>query len=73
MSNATLIRAWKDEDYRESLGEVESPVGAMELSETELDQISGNGVSCHIFTIILVICKQFSFICGVTFAAVDGD
>lgn len=71
MSSTTLIRAWKDEEFRESLGAVESPVGAIELSEAELDQIGGNGVSCAIFTIILVICRKYSFICNITFAAAN--
>jgi mersacidin/lichenicidin family type 2 lantibiotic len=60
MSNVTLIRAWKDEEYRESLGEVESPVGAVELTDADLDQVSGNGVHCFLYTLILIICKKFS-------------
>jgi mersacidin/lichenicidin family type 2 lantibiotic len=63
MSNNTLIRAWKDEEYRDSLGEVESPVGAIELTDSDLDQVSGNGVSCFLYTLILVICKKFSVVC----------
>ncbi|EFH89480.1 mersacidin/lichenicidin family type 2 lantibiotic [Ktedonobacter racemifer] len=37
-----MTRAWKDEEYRESLDEsIESPVA--ELSEAELEQITGTG------------------------------
>ncbi|GHO73495.1 hypothetical protein KSD_12660 [Ktedonobacter sp. SOSP1-85] len=37
-----MTRAWKDEEYRESLEEaIESPVA--ELSEAELEQITGTG------------------------------
>ncbi|GHO67239.1 hypothetical protein KSC_061310 [Ktedonobacter sp. SOSP1-52] len=39
-----ITRAWKDEEYRESLEQqVESPVGAVELSESELELINGTG------------------------------
>jgi len=43
------IRAWKDEAYRSSLSEAElsmlpeSPVGELELSETELEAVHGAG------------------------------
>jgi mersacidin/lichenicidin family type 2 lantibiotic len=63
MSDNTLIRAWKDEEYRESLGGVESPAGVIELTEADLDQVSGNGVSCYFYTLILLICKKFSIVC----------
>jgi len=63
MSNNTLIRAWKDEEYRDSLGGVESPVGAIALTDAELDQVSGNGVICYFYTLWLIICKGFSVVC----------
>ena len=62
MSNATLIRAWKDEEYREGLDVVESPVGAVALTDTELDQVAGSGVSCFLYTLILIICKRYSVV-----------
>ncbi len=38
-----IVRAWKDESYRESLGAEapESPIGAVELSDADLEVIQG--------------------------------
>lgn len=47
MSNDKIIRAWKDEAFRNSLSEAERaqlpehPVGPIELSDTELEQVIG--------------------------------
>lgn len=47
MSQADIIRAWRDEDYRMSLTETElaqlpeSPVGLIELTEADLDYAAG--------------------------------
>lgn len=47
MSNLDIARAWKDEDYRNSLSTAElamlpkNPVGMMELTESELDAAVG--------------------------------
>jgi mersacidin/lichenicidin family type 2 lantibiotic len=47
MSVVNIIRAWKDEAYRASLSEAEqaalppNPAGAIELTETELDNVVG--------------------------------
>ena len=47
MSKNTLVRAWKDEDYRLSLDESEqallpaNPAGLVELTDADLDQAAG--------------------------------
>jgi mersacidin/lichenicidin family type 2 lantibiotic len=47
MSHENIIRAWKDEKFRNSLNEKErallpeSPVGLIELTEAELGAVTG--------------------------------
>jgi mersacidin/lichenicidin family type 2 lantibiotic len=47
MSNANIIRAWKDPVYRNSLSEKEramlpeNPAGMIELTDSQLEQASG--------------------------------
>jgi mersacidin/lichenicidin family type 2 lantibiotic len=47
MSHVNVVRAWKDEEYRLSLTDAEraqlpeNPAGFLELSETDLHQVSG--------------------------------
>ena len=47
MSKANIIRAWKDEAFRLSLSAQEralvpaNPAGAIELDDSQLDQVSG--------------------------------
>ena len=47
MSHVDVIRAWKDEAYRMGLSEAEraklpkSPIGSIELSDTELGSVAG--------------------------------
>jgi mersacidin/lichenicidin family type 2 lantibiotic len=47
MSNIDIIRAWKDEDYRNSLTEdqrsqlPENPAGMLELSNSEMESLKG--------------------------------
>jgi len=47
MSNKDVIRAWKDEEYREGLGRAarsalpENPAGAAELPDAELKAVVG--------------------------------
>ena len=47
MSHVDVIRAWRDEDYRLSLSADEqaqlppSPIGALELTDAELDLAAG--------------------------------
>jgi mersacidin/lichenicidin family type 2 lantibiotic len=64
-----LVRAWKDEDFRESLG-IESPIGAIELSDAELESVEGG--ACQVASIIIVICQKFSIICAFTIAIANG-
>ncbi|MEA5581880.1 mersacidin/lichenicidin family type 2 lantibiotic [Nodularia harveyana UHCC-0300] len=53
MSNIDIIRAWKDEEYRNSLSEEqrsqlpENPAGLIELPDEESDALSGG---CSYFT-----------------------
>jgi len=52
MSNAEVIRAWKDEDYRASLSDEEkellpeNPVEVIELTDEELSSVSGGCTLC---------------------------
>ena len=52
MSNAEVIRAWKDEDYRASLSDEEkellpeNPVEVIELTDEELSSVSGGCIYC---------------------------
>ncbi|MBV6622466.1 MAG: mersacidin/lichenicidin family type 2 lantibiotic [Rivularia sp. (in: Bacteria)] len=47
MSNIDIIRAWKDEEYRNSLSEEqlsqlpENPAGLVELSNSDMESITG--------------------------------
>jgi mersacidin/lichenicidin family type 2 lantibiotic len=47
MSNVNIIRAWKDEEYSESLSREEqalipqNPAGLLELSDQELAEVDG--------------------------------
>jgi mersacidin/lichenicidin family type 2 lantibiotic len=47
MSKSNIIRAWKDEEFRSSLGEAEremipeNPAGLMELTDEALDVLAG--------------------------------
>ena len=58
MSNVDIIRAWKDEEYRNSLSEAEraqlpgNPAGAIELSDLDLTSVAGGttGWQCVRFT-----------------------
>lgn len=49
--NIDLIRAWKDEEYRNSLNEAElanlpqNPAGMMDLTEEDLETVSGDGTT----------------------------
>ena len=50
MSMFDIIRAWKDEEYRNSLSESERaalpqhPAGEIELSDVELETVAGGGI-----------------------------
>lgn len=51
MSNIDIIRAWKDEEYRNSLSEEqrsqlpENPVGMLELTSAEMQAVLGGGLN----------------------------
>ena len=52
MSNIDIIRAWKDEDYRNSLSEdqrqllPENPAGMIELSDESMQDLKGGCKYC---------------------------
>ena len=63
MSASNIIRAWKDEEYRQSLSEAElallpeHPAGVTELSDEQLSKANGGGScpsTCHCKPIVLV-------------------
>lgn len=62
MSKIDVIRAWKDEEYLASLSEAEramlpsSPVGFMELSDPELEAISG-ALASPLFPVVTMGCS----------------
>ncbi len=49
MSNFDIVRAWKDEAYRQSLSDAQraalpqNPAGMVELSAADLDSVVGGG------------------------------
>jgi len=51
MSNLDIVRAWKDENYRNSLSEAElamlpaNPAGMIELTNEELGDVAGGRVA----------------------------
>lgn len=68
MSKEHIIRAWTDEAYRASLtdaqlaGLPENPVGLVELTEEELDNVSGGN---SIFALTCgYTCSSFLSICS---------
>ncbi|MEC4812014.1 MAG: mersacidin/lichenicidin family type 2 lantibiotic [Scytonema sp. PMC 1069.18] len=50
MPNEDIIRAWKDEEYRNSLSEEqrsqlpENPVGIIDISDMEMETVAGGGL-----------------------------
>ena len=77
MSDSDVIRAWKDLEYRESLSErerallPESPVGMVELSDTDLLRAGGAGeeepdstAPCTIALTISVAQVSYEFSCA---------
>ena len=55
MSNIDIIRAWKDEDYRNSLSEEQkaqlpdNPAGAINLTDEQMGTITGGGMTSNLF------------------------
>jgi mersacidin/lichenicidin family type 2 lantibiotic len=68
MSHVNVVRAWKDEEYRQSLTEAEraalpeNPAGLLDLVESELRQVAGGYVipdtGILYFTLAQGTCKQ---------------
>lgn len=66
--NSNIVRAWKDEFYRQSLSDEEraqlpeNPVGELELTDTELEGVFGghghHNIDSH------VLCPHVSFVDG---------
>jgi len=60
MNKSKMIRAWKDEDFRESLSEAERsqlpdhPAGAIELSDEELGLARGQTGTTTTVTTVLI-------------------
>ena len=60
MSVEQVIRAWRDEEYREELSATDqaslmaSPIGEIELSDAELEGVDGGTVSSPVCTIITI-------------------
>jgi mersacidin/lichenicidin family type 2 lantibiotic len=65
MSRIDVIRAWKDQAYRQSLSDAEraslpeNPAGSVELTEAEADAVVGGlaalacGCGCHTHGLVL--------------------
>ncbi|MDY6876289.1 MAG: mersacidin/lichenicidin family type 2 lantibiotic [Chloroflexota bacterium] len=66
MSNLDVIRAWKDEGYRNSLSEAErallpeNPAGAIELTDADLDAAGAATDAC----MSLGCCPYFTWPCS---------
>jgi mersacidin/lichenicidin family type 2 lantibiotic len=67
MSRLDIIRAWKDQAYRQSLSEAEraalpaNPAGAVELTEEEACAVEGKAGNCCTKTHHCAIASQFSW------------
>jgi mersacidin/lichenicidin family type 2 lantibiotic len=73
MSNLDVIRAWKDEEYRNRLSEEEkallpaNPAGLVELSDADLSDVNGGtdtGVGCVLSVASLVTAVTAIASCG---------
>jgi mersacidin/lichenicidin family type 2 lantibiotic len=72
MSKLDIIRAWKDEEYREGLSAAErsrlpqNPAGIIELTEPDLAEVEGGTISypmgCDSF---ITICSYLTY-CPIT-------
>jgi len=76
MAKNMLVRAWKDEEYRLSLSEAEramlpeNPAGNLELTDAELELVTGGSDKCGVTCFFTVIICGGSFICAGTFCGV---
>ena len=74
MSQLDIVRAWKDEEYCESLTETQraslpaNPAGVIELTDQQLASAGGGAAEDLIttLTITLPICPTF-YMCSLTF------
>ncbi len=76
MQEKNIIRAWKDEEYRQSLSEDERallpphPAGIIELTDRELGAVAGGtGVEPTYQISTLGCCSWINHECGTTFKA----
>ena len=66
MKKVDIVRAWKDEDYRlglsaEELSDVpESPVGAIELSDMDLEHVAGGAKTRTLCLMSLGCCDRWT-------------
>jgi mersacidin/lichenicidin family type 2 lantibiotic len=66
MSAKNIVRAWKDEEYRMSLGDSEraempdNPAGAVTLSDDEVDRVAGAAELTG-----LSFCYCWSWVCSI--------
>ena len=66
MSAINVVRAWKDEEYRRSLSELEraqlppNPAGLIDLSDAAMEDVSGG-----LFAPTALGCGGITFGCGV--------
>ena len=72
MSKLDIVRAWKDEEYCESLSDKqraslpENPAGVIELTDAQLSAAGGGAAQEQLTTIItLPICPTF-YMCSLT-------
>ena len=72
MSKLDIVRAWKDEEYCESLSETQraslpaNPAGVIELTDMQLAAAEGGAAQEQLTTIItLPICPTF-YMCSLT-------
>lgn len=61
MSIEHIINAWRDEEYRESLDDAqraelpESPIGPIDLSESELEDVDGGSTQSVLTAITIAV------------------
>lgn len=74
MSNLDIVRAWKDDEYCESLSDIQraslpvNPAGVIELTDAQLMAAEGAGAAeeqLTTLTITLPICPTF-YMCSIT-------
>jgi len=77
-----VVRAWKDEKYRQNLNEEElttlpaHPAGALELTDDELEQVFGGGHGAHAGGIATAFAhddeiRSFALICEINIFSID--